>query len=518
MFGGNRTRVYPAAIAVAIAAGFAVGSLGAVWLMLSMFALALALLSAARVARTVVVEQSSRRRGFEFLFFRGVVVVFAAFFSLLMSVLIPSLQSPDEMAHVARAYTLLENDVAVQKLGARKNQQLEDGFHLYVQLWGSNLPFKPDARVTQQIESDSRSVRWTNHETPYYNPAAIYFPALYAPAATGIGLAHALQQPVWVAATWSRFGMWGFSIAALMLALVIVQSGYRLMCAGAILPMTLAQIGSANLDSLTIAGAFLVLAIFSWLYSIRSQDALPQDRNWAWLAAWLLIALLSLAKPIFLVLLALPVPLILRSRNWRRAIPTVVILVLVLGWQAHVAGSFAAPNPAITVSPFARLIDALLSPIETFKLLVLTFRVKGEFYWQSMVGILGWLDTPLVAGTYVSAAWLLGLSLLSDVVSREHVGMSGRAAFATTSAAYLLGTMMLLWATWTILNNSVIEGVQGRYFIPLLPALAMMLGGLVKVPEKVGVVLQRMIACYFIVYMLFLTVDVPTALLNRFWL
>ena len=514
---GSRGSVLLAAAAVAVAAGFAVGSLGAVWLLLSMFLLALALFSAAQVARVTVAEDVNGE-GERGLLFRSVIVGFAAFFSLLMSVLVPSLQSPDEMAHVARAYTLLENDVVVSNLGSRTNQQLEDGLHLYSQLWGSNLPFKPDARVTPQIESDSRSVRWKGHETPYYNPAAIYFPALYAPAATGIGLARALHQPVWVAVTWSRFGMWAFSVAALILALAIVQSGRRLMCASIILPMTLAQLGSANLDSLTIAGSFLLLAIFNWLFSLKSDRASPLTQSWGWTSAWLLIALLALAKPIFLVFLALPALLIMRRGEWHRAVPAIAILVVVLGWQAHVAGSFSNPNPAITVSPFSRLADALFSPIETGKLLVLTFQVKGEFYWQSMVGILGWLDTPLLAGTYTSAAWLLGLALLSDVMSVRRISGAGRLAFAGTSLSYLLGTMMLLWATWTIVGNSVIEGVQGRYFIPLLPALAMILGGAASLPGRAGKLFQRFITFYFFSYMVFLTVDVPTTLINRFWL
>ena len=514
---GSKGSVLLAAAAVAVAAGFAVGRLWAFWLLASMFLLALAFLSAAQVAR-VIVSEAMNGEGARDLRFRSVVVGFAAFFSLLMSVLVPSLQSPDEMAHVARAYTLLQNHVGVDKLGSRTNQQLEDGLHLYAQLWGSNLPFKPDARVTQQIESDSRSVRWKDQETPYYNPAAIYFPALYAPAATGIGLARTLHQPVWVAAIWSRLSMWAFSVAALILALAIVQSGGRLMCACIVLPMTLAQLGSANLDSLTIAGSFLLLAIFSWLYSLKYDRAAPQTQKWAWTAAWLLIALLALAKPIFLVFLALPALLVMRRREWHRVMPTIVILALVLCWQAHVAGSFANPNPAISVSPFSRLAEALFSPVATGKLLVLTFQVKGEFYWQSMVGILGWLDTPLLAGTYTSAAWLLGLALLSDVISAQRVSGLGRAALAVTSLSYLLGTMMLLWATWTIVGNSVIEGVQGRYFIPLLPAIAMVLGGAASLPGRAGELLQRAITFYFVIYMLFLTVDVPTILINRFWL
>lgn len=516
-----RSRQHALTIAgvASVVAGISAGGIGGRWLVASLFACLATLALAARVAlvarQQAMADQESsggqRRFGMH-------VTMFAGFFSLLMAVMIPPLQSPDEMAHLSRAYSLLRNDVMLEQLGERANLRMERSLQAYGQLWGSSLPFKPDVQVGREMERESREIRWSGEEVFEYNPAGIYFPAMYAPAAAGLGLARNLDQPPWVMAMWARFGMWAVSIIALGLALSIVQTGFRLMCATALLPMSLAQIGSSNLDSLTITGAFLLVALFTWICSPASRSVAQDVRTCAWWSSWLLLALLALAKPVFLVMLTMPIFWALRTRNWRNSVPIISILMIVLVWQYHVSTMFANPNPAVTESPIARLIETLLSPLETVSLLIRTFQEKADFYWHSMIGILGWLDTPLLAGTYRFSGWLLAFALLSDMLSPTRAGITARVSVASTAVAYVLGSMLLLWVSWTPAGHPFIEGVQGRYFLPLLPALGVVLGGLATRQHWVFPPMQRLITFYFFIYMAVLVVDIPTALINRYWL
>lgn len=505
--------------AVAVVVGLFAGGLGSRWLILCLFACLAALALAARVASTVWRHAiAGEKHGSDQRRFGVHVTLFAAFFSLLMAVLIPPLQSPDEMAHLARAYSLLQEEVVLQRLGERENLRIERGLKAFGNIWGSTLPFKPDVQVTREMEQRSRDIRWSGDEIAEYNPAGIYFPTLYAPASAGLGLARYLDQPPWVMAMWARIGMWFVSIAALGMALMIVQAGFRLMCATALLPMSLAQIGSSNLDSLTITGSFLLIALFTWLHSQASRSVSEDVRTCAWASSWLLLALLALAKPVFLTMLAMPFFWSLRNRNWKALLPGIAILALVLVWQYHVSAVFSNPNPAVTGSPIARLIETILSPIEAVSLLIRTFQAKADFYWHSMVGILGWLDTPLLPGTYWFAGWLLALALLSDILAAPRPGPSARLSIAVTGVAYVVGSMLLLWVTWTPLGNPVIEGVQGRYFLPLLPALGVVLCGIPARQHWVFHGIQRVVTVFFFVYMAVLVVDIPTALIDRYWL
>lgn len=514
--------IYAVAATAAIVFTLLGVSLGLGWLAFSIAMLVLIGIGACSVARSVRegVDQADagylqRKR------LTTLSAIFAGFFSLLLTVLIPPLQSPDEPAHIARAYALLDDDIAVKDLGSRTNQEIDAGLIAYSRSWGY-LPYRAEQQVTQELAERSRRLHWEDKTAVYYNPAAIYFPALYAPAAVGMGLTKAMQQPPWSVVSWARFGMWAFAVACFLLALYIAQGGHAVMAASMLLPMTLAQTGSANLDAATIPASYLLLALYTWLFSPVEATAPTTVKRWGLLSSWLLLSLLALAKPIFLVFLVLPVALAWTRRKPALALPSLVVLALVLAWQGHVAQSFANPNPDLLDSPFSRLWEALIAPRETSLLVWATIDAKFDFYWQSMVGILGWLDTPLGQGTYFSASVLLAASLVSDAMRPRSIGARTRLAFWLTFIAYCLGTLLLLWATWTPPGNPVIEGVQGRYFLPLLPALSMGVSGLLLTRSGHALQFARWydgaLLIFFALYAACLTVDLSSILIVRYWL
>lgn len=484
------------------------------WLSISLVLICSALIASARIAfyEMKYGAATGEKRARIWL-----VAGFATFFSLLLSVLMPPLQSPDEGAHLGRAYGLLEGEVLVVDFGERANQHVDDGLLKYISAWGERLPFKPEVQVTRDFDSKTRGVEWGGGVAEYYNPAAIYFPALYSPASLGMGVARALEQPPWIAVSWARLGMWLFASISLILALYIAQTGHRMMCAVAILPMSMAQAGSANLDSTTISLSLLLLGLFSWRTS-KADRATKEIVARADVAIWVIIFLLAMAKPIFLVMLLPPLYwLIVGGKRWKLALP-LAVLGSVLVWQAHVAISFSNPNPAIAGSPFGRLLEAITSPIDTLTLFARTILHKWEFYWRSMVGILGWLDTPLESGTYVGAAAVLVAALVGDMVEKNETSIWVKVLLFCTALAYCAGTLLLLWATWTDPASATIEGVQGRYFLPLLPAIGMSLSGMIGSSSQWRGRYDFAFLLMCVVYMIFITVDLPTNLILRYWL
>lgn len=493
--------------------------LGHGWLALSIALLGVAMVSAIRIALESRQESSlsQPRRAMVWL-----VAVFFAATSLMLSVLIPPQQSPDEPSHMGRAYTLWEDDIFVKTTkGSDATQSIDRGLQTYLVAFGM-LPYKSDVQLKREEKERAHRIRWFGKAERVYNPAAPYFPALYAPAAAGIGLAKSLGQPPWVAVSWARMLMWGTGVLATILALLIVQAGFRFLCGVALLPMTMAQVGSANLDATTIPLAFLLMALFSW--SATSAKRIQPDSKatavFAEFASWILLALLALAKPVFVVFLLWPVYRAVRERNIRQAIGVFFTLLLVGAWQAHIAGSgYEQPHAlahGIHQSPLTRLFDAVLSPIHTTRMLVESLVQKHQFYWESMVGILGWLDTPLSSGMYVLSGVLLSAALVGDALSRNAMPVAARAALLMVGFGYVIGCMLLLWATWTPPTSPVVEGISGRYFLPLLPALALGFGTVRGAAASVRY--DWALLCLFGVYAICLMLDLPTLLIARYWL
>lgn len=99
------------------------------------------------------------------------------------------------------------------------------------------------------------------------------------------------------------------------------------------------------------------------------------------------------------------------------------------------------------------------------------FNASLTGYLKQFIGVLGWLDTLLPnVLTFSYPAVLLFTSLIdshANVIVPLQAKLKGFAVwFATIFLIYLLS-----YFTWTPVGQASIEGIQGRYFIPIAPLL-----------------------------------------------
>jgi uncharacterized membrane protein len=123
--------------------------------------------------------------------------------------------------------------------------------------------------------------------------------------------------------------------------------------------------------------------------------------------------------------------------------------------------------------PKHKLVLLLADPLAFPRDVIATLRGidPGEFLGQ-VVGVLGLFDTVLQGWTYPTLA---ALTLACFATSSDlDVPGRGRAAFAAafTTLAYVTTVFLIFWLVWTPLDSATIWGVQGRYFLPVLPLLA----------------------------------------------
>src|SRR4029453_5376317 len=92
------------------------------------------------------------------------------------------------------------------------------------------------------------------------------------------------------------------------------------------------------------------------------------------------------------------------------------------------------------------------------------------------IGVLGWLDTLLPMRFYFLTSWLLVIAMVVDPFARGRIGLATRAlhgvVFVTASVAVIAATYLV----WTTVGHLRVRGVQGRYFLPLVPLLGVALG------------------------------------------
>jgi hypothetical protein len=165
-------------------------------------------------------------------------------------------------------------------------------------------------------------------------------------------------------------------------------------------------------------------------------------------------------------------------------------------WTAWMLASVATPVPRMAYAPGplwhgdpARLFDATdvraqLAVLGARPGLLLTlpwsYFTTGILLPREMVGVLGWLTIDLPDALYRFWYAAIGLAFVADA-ARAGSGPSGwrdalLAILMVAVAAW--GIALIEYLTWTNVGGDHIEGVQGRYLLPLIPFLAIAIPGL----------------------------------------
>jgi uncharacterized membrane protein len=276
------------------------------------------------------------------------------------------------------------------------------------------------------------------------------------------------------------------------------------------LPITLFQMGSASLDSVAFALTLLAASLF--MRAANSQYTFGLHLQ---IAMHLFLVVLAMARQNLLLLPLLPAVLYPIRHRQSLIILSTIGFALALFWLLFASLTVYDVRPrdlsSIQIAKYylthiPDLVHVTFATFSDAKLL--------EFYLHSFVGILGWLDTPLRPGVYLVFSVLLGaITVLS--VSRNRHDFANVARLTLFCAAVVSTGMLflILLFAWTTHPATVIEGIQGRYFIPIAILLAF------AVFNRRLSARERRAGMLIIVLMLVLSVSSVThTLLDRYWL
>jgi uncharacterized membrane protein len=129
--------------------------------------------------------------------------------------------------------------------------------------------------------------------------------------------------------------------------------------------------------------------------------------------------------------------------------------------------------------------QALLHPFGFLQVLVNDYVTHGSWYLAQFVGQLGWLDTKLPMAFLLTYLGVLLAMLLVDASPRIEVRPWQRGLVACLTLAAMALISASQYAAWTPFGAKYIEGIQGRYFIPLAPAAVWIFHGR-RLVERAG--------------------------------
>jgi hypothetical protein len=404
---------------------------------------------------------------------------------------VPTGEVPDEPTHVMRAASLLHGAIIGHRVAAlnvetgARDAGVTGNTGLALAAIagnGDSAPLPPGASRAARL-AWVRSIPW-QPRLSFVSSAntAAYAPVTYIPAALGLGAAILMGANPHKAIIFARLAN-GLAFALLgALALLMAERGGLLLLITLSLPMTVWLAGSVSQDGLVVAITVLGIAL------------LTRESRAAFGFGCVALGVLVLQKPPFLPLAILPlvVPGRFDARGWvRRLAGAVGVAVPGLLWSAAVAALVSVPLlPGLPYHPGplwpgdprhlfrsavagAQIMVILHHPLAVALLPVTAEARALPSLWLQLIGVLGQLSIrlPRLLYTLWSAAIVSGITALAASPRAP-----GRRWFTAPLAALgLLGSIELifvaLYLTWTPVGMDRVDGIQGRYFNPLLPVL-----------------------------------------------
>lgn len=312
--------------------------------------------------------------------------------------------------------------------------------------------------------------------SPY--PPVTTTPLAYVPQAIGISLARLFHMnSLWLAYLGRLFNLL-FFVGMTTLAMRRMPFGKEVLFGVALLPMTLHLSSSFSYDVMIMGCLFYFTAVCLDLAYSREKVGIADVVT--------LMALMAAAGPCKMVYapmmgLCLLIP-VKKFGGWMK-------------WgvsAAAVGGSWAAAMLMInrqTIVDYATVTEQVVpwaeeagysltylihNPGRALQIFYNTVLWQAEHYHLTMIGSkLGNLDEVLDV-PYVAVVLLTGcLVMLALRKPGENLVVKGgqRVWVLIVCAACAGVTMLSMLIAWTPLSSPVINGVQGRYFLPFLPAL-----------------------------------------------
>ena len=228
------------------------------------------------------------------------------------------------------------------------------------------------------------------------------------------------------------------------------------------LPMTLSLFASANQDALLIATAALCASLLTHT---------PERRGLAgWTCLGLMLGSLAAARMPYLALGALPAVLAWRTPARRGGLLATAIAaaVAILWLRLGVASLFAGTPPAMRPFGAAQLRLLAHDPGRIVPVAWDTLEAHGVDYLHQIAGVLGWLTLPIPTWLWL-ACGAAALAATAFSTERRVAFPPGEIMLASLALILASGAVFgALYLNWTPVGAARVEGVQGRYFLPIL--------------------------------------------------
>ncbi|MFD2676332.1 DUF2142 domain-containing protein [Camelimonas lactis] len=388
---------------------------------------------------------------------------------------LPPFQGADEAAHFLRVAHLTNGHVIGERFG-----EFSSGGPVPPAANMVHPPFaymlaKPAAKLDGSKLTEARQLFWRGAERPStFETSVIYPPLMYLPAIVGLKIGQVTGKSVLDSIYMARFLTALSAIAISTVGLALAGPGRATMFVLLCFPMTLHLYSYVTQDALLISLAALIAGLLSYAYASGKRFRLSSGLLLSMIVGCMVAARTPLFPIIAIFLLPLFAPQIgTVNPKWhgdRRVLYLALSTAIAISWVLLGAAPVKVPfklEDGISISGQLDFILGHMTHIPSIAFNTLEFYAIG--YLQQIVGVLGNLDTPLPQWYYGLAVAPVFAAMLGDYM-RPQNSMRMRDAWLILGLCVVVAAAIFAaqYLSWTPVGASRVEGVQGRYFIPVL--------------------------------------------------
>lgn len=380
---------------------------------------------------------------------------------------------PDEGPHFFRAY-----EISNGHLVSDKN---EDG------IGGRKLPIEVNTILSSTTSkydeiADKMNIKASGDEEfiGFANTASYSF-VCYLPQTIGIFIGKVLNLPMLGIAYLGRLFNLAAWIAIMYVALKLIPCYKKLFLIAALLPITMQEAASLSADALTICMCFLLISYVLYLAKAKKKKISKKE----FILLLIITTIVSLCKivyiPFCLLLLLIPKEKFKNQKDKMKKIAFIIGVAAIINllWLSIGSQFLLEFNPGVNSSEQVKYI--LLNPLAYLQVMASTIFTSGEF----LSGILSRsLESFNVTMPYVFQLLILIMMVIAINKDTENTYWDSIVQKLFSIGVLVMCILLILtslYVQWTPVKSYIIDGIQGRYFIPLLLLIPM---AITKVKDK----------------------------------
>ena len=408
----------------------------------------------------------------------------------------PTFKNHDELYHWIRSYEVSTGVFATKVEDGVEGTELPAAITAIMKSDWTTTTY-PDVKYALGIELDENDTYKIDSTT-----SALYAFIQYVPQAIGIAIARIFTDKPLIMAYAGRIFNILFSMFILYKAIKLMPFGKKIFLTLSYIPIAIEGFSSLSPDAMTISMSFLYIAYILNLAFNENKKVGKKEK----ITLTILSIIVALCKIVYLplVLLLFIIPKekfckdtenkqlpkskkIFDKQNKTKFINIVIIAgvaviinLLWLGFTSRYLANFREGDSKYQVILFFK------NPINYIGKLIYTVNLNGTSYLTSMLGeALGWGELVRLKFIVPSAMFILILiEIITDDTLRNKFSLSQKFVLIATLLIIVLLIFTSLYVQWTTVGSESILGVQGRYFIPILPILMLLIGDVIKIKSS----------------------------------